>query len=49
MKSLEEGIRDAVVINNKAGRGTFNLMGQKVHGKLPAGLYIVNGKKYIVR
>lgn len=49
VKSLEEGIRDAVVINNKAGRGTFNLMGQKVQGKLPAGLYIVNGKKYIVR
>ncbi len=49
VKSLEEGIQNAVVINNKTGRGTFNLMGQKVQGKLPAGLYIVNGKKYIVR
>ena len=48
VKSLE-GIQNAVVINNKTGRGTFNLMGQKVQGKLPAGLYIVNGKKYIVR
>ena len=49
VKSLEEGIQNALVINNKAGRGTFNLMGQKVQGKLPAGLYIVNGKKYIVK
>ena len=49
VKSLEEGIQNAVVINNKTGRGTFNLMGQKVQGKLPAGLYIVNGKKYIVK
>ena len=28
---------------------TFNLMGQKVTGKLPAGLYIINGKKTLVK
>ena len=49
VKTLEEGIQNALVINNKTSRGTFNLMGQKVQGKLPSGLYIVNGKKYIVR
>lgn len=49
VKSLEEGIQNAVVINNKASRGTFNLMGQKMQGKLPAGLYIVNGKKLLVK
>lgn len=43
------GINQATVINQKNSRGTFNLMGQKVEGKLPAGLYIVNGKKYIVK
>ena len=48
VKTLE-GIQNAVALNNKTGRGTFNLMGQKVQGKLPAGLYIVNGKKYIVK
>ncbi len=48
VKTLE-GIQNAVVVNSKSGRGTFNLMGQKVQGKLPAGLYIVNGKKYLVK
>ena len=49
VKTLQEGIQNAVVVNSKSGRGTFNLMGQKVQGKLPAGLYIVNGKKYLVK
>ena len=49
VKTLQEGIQNALVINNKTSRGTFNLMGQKVQGKLPAGLYIVNGKKYLVK
>lgn len=43
------GINQATVIDQRISRGTFNLMGQKVEGKLPAGLYIVNGKKYLVK
>ncbi|MCQ2266730.1 MAG: hypothetical protein MJZ40_03370 [Bacteroidaceae bacterium] len=38
-----------VVVNRTAARGTYNLMGQKVSGKLPAGLYIVEGRKVIVK
>lgn len=32
-----------------ATNATFDLSGRKVSGKLPAGLYIKNGKKYIIK
>lgn len=49
-KKFEETIGvNTVIVNNKTTRGTFNLMGQKVVGKLPAGLYIIDGQKYIVK
>ena len=44
-----EGISNTVVIKKSNNRGTFNLQGQKVSGKLPAGLYIVNGHKVVVK
>lgn len=43
------GVSTLVVIDNHKTRGTFNLMGQKVNGKLPAGLYIIDGQKYLVK
>ena len=44
-----EGIDSAVVVKKSNNRGTFNLQGQKVSGKLPAGLYIINGHKVVVK
>ena len=44
-----EGIESAVVVKKSNNRGTFNLQGQKVSGKLPAGLYIINGHKVVVK
>lgn len=43
------GIKNAVVINNKKSTGTYTIQGRQVKGNLPAGLYIVNGKKVIIR
>lgn len=45
----EEGIQSIVESNTVAVKGTFNLMGQKVNGQLPAGLYIINSKKVVVK
>lgn len=47
-KQVIEGVQ-TIVAGQAASKGTFNLMGQKVAGKLPAGLYIVNGQKVLVK
>lgn len=38
-----------VAVKNNISRGIYNLQGQKMQGKLNSGLYIINGKKYIVK
>lgn len=43
------GIENTVAVKKSNNRGTFNLQGQKVSGKLPAGLYIINGHKVVVK
>ncbi len=43
------GIENTVAVKKSNNRGTFNLQGQKVSGKLPAGLYIVGGHKVVVK
>ena len=41
---------DALEINNVRYNGTiYNLAGQKLNGKLQKGLYIMNGKKFVVK
>lgn len=47
-KQVIEGVQ-TIVAGQAASKGTFNLMGQKVAGNLPAGLYIVNGQKVLVK
>lgn len=40
---------DTVKANNTADGAIYNIMGQKMSGNLPAGIYIQNGKKFIVK
>ena len=41
---------DEVIATKAADKGIYNLQGVKMNGNnLPAGLYIINGKKYIVK
>ena len=40
---------ETVRVETTADNNYYNLMGQKVTGNLPAGIYIHNGKKIIVR
>lgn len=51
--TLEYGIGKATGINNatiaNGKKAIYNLNGVRVSGKLPAGVYIVNGKKQIVK
>ena len=42
------GINEELIIRNE-GSSIFNLAGQMVNGKLPKGIYIVNGKKIMVK
>ncbi len=46
-----EGINTVTFVNNKADNKIYTLSGVRVNSvkNLPAGLYIINGKKYIVK
>ena len=43
------GINNTTTTAMPATNATFDLSGRKVSGKLPAGLYIKNGKKFIIK
>lgn len=46
-----DGINTVSVINNRVENGIYSISGIRLNGvkNLPAGLYIINGKKYIVK
>ena len=52
-KNTETGITDATIVDVKSAKGVYSLNGirvaEELNNSLPAGIYVVNGKKTIVK
>ena len=42
-------VEDVVVEENKASKGIYNLLGQKLEGPLNPGIVIIDGRKYLIK